>query len=113
MAAVLSVPLFVGFALVALVGLVLLRKTWLFWLPGAAWMGYGVAIYLVWPWYDTRYGLGFEGLSNFLHVAVTFVVIASGFVCLIVGARSRARVRRTDIPTAIVAKDPGGRLSGE
>lgn len=107
MDALLSVPLFVGFALVTVVALVLLRKTRLFWLPGIALMGYGVAIYVAWPWYDTRHGTGLEGLSNLLHVAVTCVVIAGGFVCMIVGARSRRRPRRPDIPRAIVTNDPG------
>lgn len=107
MDAVLSVPLFVGVALAAVVALVLLGKTRLFWLPGIALMGYGVAIYVAWPWYDTRYGTGLEGLSNLLHVAVTCVVIAGGSVCLLVGARSRKRTRRTDLPTAIVTNDPG------
>jgi hypothetical protein len=113
MDAVLSVPLFVGFALVAVVALVLLKKTRLFWLPGMAVMGYGVAIYVAWPWYDTHGagrdhdGTGLEGLSNFLHVAVSLAVLVGGFACLIVGARFHRRPRRTDIPTAIVTKDPG------
>lgn len=109
---VLSVPLFVGFALVAVVALVLLRKTPLYWLPGMAVIAYGVAIYVVWPWYDTHGagrdhdGTGFEGWSNVLHVAVTLVVVAGGCVCLIVGAWShKKRPRSTDIPTAIVTKD--------
>jgi hypothetical protein len=111
---VLSVPLFAGFALVAVVALVLLKKSPLYWLPGVAVIGYGVAIYVAWPWYDTHGagrdhdGTGFEGLSNLLHVAVSLVVASGGAVCLIVGARSRQRARRarrTDIPTAIVMKD--------
>jgi len=108
---VLSVPLFVGFALIAVLALLLLKKTRLFWLPGMALMGYGVAIYVAWPWFDTHEDLGgLEGLSNVLHVAVSLVVVAGGTVCLIVGARSRQRARRarrTDIPTAIVMKDSG------
>lgn len=111
---VLSVPLFVGFAVVAVLALVLLKRTRLFWLPGMALMGYGVAIYVAWPWYDTHEDVGglsgLEGLSNLLHVAVSLVVVAGGAVCLIVGARSRQRARRarrTDIPTAIVLKDSG------
>ena len=106
--AVVSVPLFVGVALVAGVALVLLKQTWLFWLPGVALMGYGVAIYVAWPWYDTHEDVGgLEGWSNLLHVAVSFVVVAGGIVFLIVGARSRRRVRRTKLPTAIVTKDSG------
>ena len=105
---VLSVPLFMGFALGAVVGLVLLRQTRLFWVPGMAVMAYGVAIYVAWPWYDTHEDAGgLEGLSNALHVAVSFVVIAGGTVFLIVGARSRRRARLADIPTAIVMKDSG------
>ena len=102
---VLSVPLFAGFTLVAVVALVLLKRTRLFWLPGMALMGYGIAIYVAWPWYDTHDGMGLEGLSNFLHVAVSLAVVAGGSVCLLVGARSHKRPRRTDIPTAIVTKD--------
>jgi len=105
MGAVLSVPVFVAFALVAVVALVLLRRTLLFWLPGVALMGYGVAIYIAWPWYDTQDGMGLEGLSNLLHVAVSLVVVAGGSVCLIVGARAHKRQRRTNIPTAVVTKD--------
>ncbi|MGE0403747.1 MAG: hypothetical protein AB7T06_43975 [Kofleriaceae bacterium] len=108
---VLSVPLFVGFAFVAVLGLVLLKQTRLFWVPGMALMAYGVAIYVAWPWYDTHEDVGgLEGLSNALHVAVSLVVVAGGTVFLIVGARSRQRARRarrTDIPTAIAMKDSG------
>lgn len=106
---VLSFPLGVGVTLVTIVALVPLRRTRLFWLPGAALMGYGVAIYVAWPWYDTRHDttmLG--GLSNLLHVAASVFVVAGGIACLIVGARSRQRARRansTDLPTAVVAKD--------
>lgn len=107
MGVVLSVPLFVGFALVAIVALVLLKQTRFFWLPGVAWMGYGVAIYVAWPWYDTRESGGLEGLSNLLHVAASFVVVAGGIVCLIVGARSRKRARLADLPIAVVTKDSG------
>jgi len=109
MDAVLSVPLFVEFALVAVVALVLLKRTRLFWVPGMAVIGYAVAIYVAWPWYDTHGagrdhdGTGFEGLSNFLHVAVSLVVVAGGSVCWIVGARSHKRTRSTDIPTAIAS----------
>jgi hypothetical protein len=114
---VLSVPLFVGFALVAVVALVLLKRTRLFWLPGVAVIGYGVAIYIAWPWYDNTDGdvgglSGFAALSNLLHVAVSFVVIAVGIVCLIVGARSRRRARRarrTEIPRAIAKSNAGRR----
>ena len=109
--AVLSVPLFVGFAFVAVLALVLLKQTRLFWGPGMALMAYGVAIYFAWPWYDTHEDVGgLEGLSNVLHVGVSLVVIAGGTVFLIVGARSRQRARsarRTDLPTAIVMKDSG------
>lgn len=112
MEAVLSVPLFVGFALVAVLALVLLKSTRLFWLPGMAVMGYGIAIYIAWPWYETDHDLpGFEGLSNFLHVAVSLVVVAGGTVCLVIGARSRQGARRTDIPTAIAMKDAARRRS--
>lgn len=112
---VLSVPLFVGFALVAVLALVLLKQTRLFWVPGMALMAYGVAIYVAWPWYDLTHdhvgGLeGLAGLSNVLHVALSLAVVAGGTVFLIVGARSRLRTRRahrTDIPTAIVMKDSG------
>ncbi len=93
---VLSVPLFMGVAVVAVVALVLLRRTRLFWLPGLAVMAYGVAIYVAWPWYDTHEDVGgLEGLSNLLHVAVPFVVGIAGTVCVIVGARSRGRARAT------------------
>lgn len=107
----LSVPLFVGVALVAILALVLLKRTWLFWLPGVALMGYGGAIYVAWPWYDAHDDVTMlGGVSNLLHVAVSFAVVTGGIVCLIVGARSRQRARRarrTDIPTAIVIKDSG------
>jgi hypothetical protein len=107
---VLSFPLGVGVTLVAIVALVLLSRTRLFWLPGAALIGYGVAIYLVWPWQDTRHDttMLLGGVSNLMHVAATFFVVTVGIVCLIVGARSRKRARlasTTDLPTAIVAKD--------
>lgn len=102
----LSVPLFVGFALVAIVALVLLKQTWLFWLPGVALVGYGGAIYCAWPWYDTHEDVGgLEGLSNLLHVVISVVVVAGGIVFLIVGARTRGRVRRTELPAAIVTTD--------
>ena len=105
---VLSVPLFVGFAFVAILALVLLKRTWFFWLPGVALVGYGIAIYIAWPWYDTHEDVGgLEGLSNFLHVAISFVVVAGGIACLIIGARSRQRARRarrSEIPTAIVKR---------
>jgi hypothetical protein len=108
---VLSVPLGVGVALVAVVALVLLRRTRLFWLPGAALMGYGGAIYVTWPWHDTHDDVTMlGGVANLMHVAASFIVVAGGIVCVIVGARSwrRARTARTAltaIPTAIVTKD--------
>jgi hypothetical protein len=110
---VLSVPLLVGFALAASLALVLLKRTRLFWLPGVAVIGYGVAIYVVWPWYDSTHDdvgglVGLAGLSNALHVAISLVVVAGGAVCLFVGARSRQRARRarrTDVPTAVVMRD--------
>lgn len=93
---VLSVPLFVGVASVAVVALLLLRHTRLFWLPGMALIGYAAAIYVAWPWYDTHEDVGgLEGLSNFLHVVVSLLVAASGGVCLLVGARSRRRARQS------------------
>lgn len=111
MDASLSVPLFVGFAFVTVGAVVLLRKTRLFWLPGAALIAYACAIWVAWPWYDTRGDVSmFRGFSNFMHVVVSFSVVAWGVVCLIVGARSRKRAQRartTDIPTAIVKKDSG------
>lgn len=111
MDAFLSVPLFVGFAFVAVVALVLLGKTRLFWLPGVALIGYGIAIYIAWPWIDTHEDVALlEGVSNTLHVAATVGVIAAGIVCLLLGLRSHRRARRTsrtEIPTAIVMKDSG------
>lgn len=87
-------------------GLVLLRRTRWFWLPGVALSGYGVLIYLAWPWYATHGDAGgLEGISNVLHVAATFVVMVAGFVRVIIGARSRRRARGpapSEIPTAIV-----------
>ena len=113
--AVLSVPLLVGVTCVAIVSLVLLKKTRLFWLPGTALIGYGIAIYVAWPWYDTTQSdvggmSGLGGLSNLLHVAATLVVVGLGTVCLIVGAASyrrasRARRTETELPTAIVMKE--------
>jgi hypothetical protein len=101
--ALLSVPLFLGFAFVSVVALVLLRKTWLFWLPGAALIGYGIALYFVWPWYSTHEDVALlEGVSNTLHVASTVGVVAAGVVCLLLGLRSHRRTRGTEIPTAIV-----------
>ena len=107
-AVVLSFPLGVGVTLATIVALVLLRRTRLFWLPGAALMGYGIAIYVAWPWYDTRHDTTMlAGVSNLLHVVASFFVVTGGIVCLIVGARSRQRARRansTGLPTAIVAR---------
>jgi hypothetical protein len=93
MEALLSIPVFLGFAFVAIVAFALLGKTPVFWLPGLAVIAYGVAIYVAWPWYDTHHSNGFEGLSNLLHVAVTGLVVAAGCVCVILGARSRRRAR--------------------
>lgn len=94
--------------MVAILALVLLKQTRLFWIPGMVLMMYGVAIYVAWPWYDTHVDVGgLEGLSNVLHVAVSLVVVVGGTVFLIVGARSRQRARRarrTDVPTAIIVK---------
>jgi hypothetical protein len=105
---VLSVPLFVGVALVALFALVVLRQTRLFWFPGLALIAYGIAIYLVWPWYETGHdGAMFGGLSNFLHVAASFLVVTGGVVFVLVGARSRLRARRArpaELPTAVVMR---------
>lgn len=105
---VLSFPLFVGVAFVAIAGLVLLRRTRWFWLPGVALAGYGVLIYLAWPWHATHADTGgLEGISNVLHVAATFVVVVAGLACVIIGARSRRRARgpaATEIPTAIVKR---------
>jgi hypothetical protein len=92
---VLSLPLFAGFAVAAVVALILLRTTRLFWIPGVAFIGYGVAIYIAWPWFNTHEDIGgLEGLSNVLHVVVSFVVIVAGAVCLFIGARSYQRARR-------------------
>jgi hypothetical protein len=98
---VLSVPLFVGFAFAAIVALFLLKRTKFFWIPGVALMAYGVAIYIAWSWYDTHEDVGgLEGLSNGLHVAASFVVVAGGVVCLLIGARSHKRAH-PEIPTAV------------
>jgi hypothetical protein len=95
---VLSLPLFMGFALAVVVALLWLRRTPLFWLPGAALVGYGIAIYVAWPWYDTHHDVGglsgLEGLSNVMHVAATAAVVAGGAACLFIGARSWRRFRR-------------------
>ena len=101
----LSLPLFLGFAAVAVVGLALLKKTRWFWIPGIAFVAYGAMIYLGWP-SDERHGegSGFVDLSRLIQVAASVGVIVSGLVCLIVGARSRRRARRAHVPRAIVVK---------
>lgn len=79
MDALLSTPLCFGVVFAAVATLVLLRKTWLYWLPGAALVGYGIAIYVAWPWYDTHEDVALlEGVSNTLHVAATLGVVAAG-----------------------------------
>lgn len=76
-----SVPLFAVFVSVALVSLVRLKETPLFWLPGVAVAGYGAAFYFACV----------EGFTYALHVVTSFGIVVGAAVCLIVGARSHLR----------------------
>ncbi|MEO6773823.1 MAG: hypothetical protein ABI467_12525 [Kofleriaceae bacterium] len=73
-----------------------LKRTSLFWLPGAALIASSLAVVIVWP-FETGHDEAsvMNGIANFVHLVIGGGLFVFGAICWIVAARLHARATRT------------------